>query len=432
MTTALIDAPAVTTAGGIEGRDEADRISALDGLRGFAVLWVMLHHFTHGATHHNPLLNAGFTFARYGYWGVDVFFVLSGFLITGVLHDSKNASNYLSAFYARRSLRIFPLYFAALIIVFVLLPMVHTLTPQQHAMAQQQGWLWAYMGNLAMVFHNAPIYDAGGIKLLHFWSLAIEEQFYLVWPAVVLMLSRVGLMRVCVSLVLVAAASRFTLNAIGIGEQVASFFTLSRVDGLALGALVALVARGPGGLVKWIGKAPWFGFGFAVTLGLVLAARQSIPELAQYWIPMLRLGLFMCVLVLAVGASGWTSRIFSMRWLSFLGKYSYGLYVFHYMMMPLMDRWVSTERMSNLLGSFIVGMAAHLAICIGASIVVALLSWHLLEKHFLKLKRHFVPHGRDAHATERRGGYEQAQGQTVSVTVFAPAIRSCSTASTSR
>jgi peptidoglycan/LPS O-acetylase OafA/YrhL len=146
----------------------------------------------------------------------------------------------------------------------------------------------------------------------------------------------------------------------------------------------------------------------------------------------LRLGLFMCVLVLAVGASGWTSRIFSMRWLSFLGKYSYGLYVFHYMMMPLMDRWVSTERMSTLLGSFIVGMAAHLAICIGASIVVALLSWHLLEKHFLKLKRHFVPHRRDAHATERRGGYEQAQGQTVSVTVFAPAIRSCSTASTSR
>jgi len=134
------------------------------------------------------------------------------------------------------------------------------------------------------------------------------------------------------------------------------------------------------------------------------------------------------VLVLAVGASGWTSRVFSMRWLIFLGKYSYALYVFHYMMMPLLDRWFSVERMSSLFESFIVAMAAHLALCMAASIVMALLSWHLLEKHFLKLKKHFVP----ARARGSRGIQEQAQGQTVSVTVFAPAMRSCSTARTSK
>src|SRR5436190_1694824 len=134
MTQAL-DIPNSTVAGGIEGPGdgragagaggETERIGALDGLRGFAVLWVMLHHFV-------------------------------------------------------------------LMLVFVLLPLVHTFTPEQRVMAHRQVWLWTYTGNLAMVAYNAPIYDAGGLKLLHFWSLAIEEQFYLVWPAVVLLLSRKG------------------------------------------------------------------------------------------------------------------------------------------------------------------------------------------------------------------------------------------------
>jgi peptidoglycan/LPS O-acetylase OafA/YrhL len=183
------------------------------------------------------------------------------------------------------------------------------------------------------------------------------------------------------------------LDRIGIEQPMASFFTLSRVDGLALGALAALLARGPGGFSELIPKARWLAIacGVMLTGALIAAARHRLGEIPHNLIPPLRLGLFAACLVLAVAAKGWLRRIFSMPWLIFLGKYSYALYVFHYMMMPLLDRYVSDKAMSERFGSFIVGMAVHLVICIAASIVVALASWHLLEKHFLKLKRYFVP-----------------------------------------
>jgi len=370
------------------------RLPALDGIRGFAVLWVMLHHFLAGAAHHNPILNGIFAFARYGYWGVDIFFVLSGFLITGILLDTRGADNYFRSFYARRALRIFPLYYFALYLVFVLVPLFHPLSAQQSAMAKQQIWMWAYVGNIAMVVKNAPIFDAGGIKLLHFWSLAIEEQFYLVWPAVVLMFSRRGLVVICSALIVLATVSRITLDQIGIEQPMASFFTLSRLDGLALGAIAAVLARGAGGLERWIRPAKWLGVSAVIALALALLAMQMqwLEPLPGYCVPPLRLGVFVSVLVLAVGSAGPARQALSSTWLRFLGKYSYALYVFHYMLIPVFDRLMPRERMTATFHSFVIGAAVRLAICIAVSIVAALLSWHLLEKHFLGMKRWFAPH----------------------------------------
>src|SRR6266545_6574103 len=290
------------------------RIPALDGIRGFAVLWVMLHHFLAGATHHNPVLNGAFWFAAHGYWGVDVFFVLSGFLITGILYDSRNADNYFGAFYARRSLRIFPLYYCVLTGVFVLTPIFYTWSTEQAALAKQQFWLWAYCGNIAMVVKNAPIYEAGGLKLLHFWSLAIEEQFYLVWPAVVLAFSRKNLLRICGMLVIVAAISRYLIDRMGIEQPMASFFTFSRVDGLALGAMAALLARGTGGLAAWLRPSRVLAVVCGLGLAVALAAQDHhwMGEVPKHLIAPLRLGLFVTVLVVAVAASGWASWAMSM------------------------------------------------------------------------------------------------------------------------
>jgi peptidoglycan/LPS O-acetylase OafA/YrhL len=374
---------------------ESERVAALDGLRGFAVLWVMLYHFLHGATHHHWMFRGIFSFIGYGYWGVDVFFVLSGFLITGILYDTKKSPNYFSAFYARRSLRIFPLYYCVLLAVFVVLPIFRDLTPEQQAMAQQQGWLWTYLGNIAMVIKNAPIFDAGGIKLLHFWSLAIEEQFYLVWPAVVLLFSRKSLLWICAVLISVAAISRFVIWQIGIDQPMASFFTFSRVDGLAMGAMAALIARGTMGTERMHREARVLGLISAVALLAILFAEKNhlFWSFPVHLLSPVRLTLFTCVLVVAVAApmGGWARTIFSSSWLRFFGKYSYALYVFHYMMMPWFEQIASMERLKEKFGSFVVAVAVRMIVCTALSLLAAILSWHLLEKHFIQLKRFFVP-----------------------------------------
>jgi peptidoglycan/LPS O-acetylase OafA/YrhL len=190
-------------------------------------------------------------------------------------------------------------------------------------------------------------------------------------------------------LIIVAIASRLIVRNMGIAPSVAMFFTLCRVDGLAIGAAAALLARSPGGLARWLPAAR----GIAAVCGLfVTAVILSKLFESRVWplIAPMRLMLFAAVLVLSVAAGGAVSAVFSSRVLRFLGKYSYGLYVFHYMMMPLFNRYADEGRLAKTFGSFAVGMAARVIICLTASIVVALLSWHLYEMHFLKLKRLFA------------------------------------------
>jgi peptidoglycan/LPS O-acetylase OafA/YrhL len=364
------------------------RMPALDGIRGFAVLWVMLYHFLHGADHHNLLLHAVFRFVHFGAWGVDLFFVLSGFLITGILYDAKNSANYFSSFYARRALRIFPLYYGVLTACFIVFPLLHAFTPEQQSLANRQVYLWSYTSNLAMVAHNAPLFDAGGLKLLHFWSLAIEEQFYLVWPLVVLALGRRALLKTCGGLILVAIAARLLMHHLGVVASVASFFTLCRVDALAIGAGAALLARGDGGLRRWLGAARTLTGACGLIVAAVILSKTIEHTLGDAVIPV-RLILFAAVMVLSVAGAGAAQSIFSASALRFLGKYSYALYVFHYMMLPLFNRYLNEYRLARVLHSFAAGMGVRLIGCLAASILVALLSWHLYEMHFLKLKRLF-------------------------------------------
>jgi peptidoglycan/LPS O-acetylase OafA/YrhL len=159
----------------------SQRITNLDGIRGIAVLWVMLHHF--------QLYGEGFPPTTFldrqverltisGWIGVDLFFVLSGFLITGILLDSKSNTGYFRKFYMRRFLRIFPLYYGFLFAFMFVLPLIDPEGAEFQLQFKEQIWYWTYLINWKL----ATIYVSEYIGISHFWSLAIEEQFYLVWP----------------------------------------------------------------------------------------------------------------------------------------------------------------------------------------------------------------------------------------------------------
>src|SRR5262245_11738617 len=179
-------------------------VPALDAIRGLAILVVTLYRFGGGgdgparAIDHYWLIDMGQR-------GVDLFFVLSGFLITGILFDAKGKQHYFRNFYIRRAVRIFPLYYGVLAVAVLLLPLLTTsladaFQPAVHA----QGWLWLYGANVWQAVRGQWCLG----PLNHFWSLAIEEHFYFLWPAVIYFTSRRTAMRVCLAAFVASIVSR--------------------------------------------------------------------------------------------------------------------------------------------------------------------------------------------------------------------------------
>ena len=158
----------------------AKHIPALDGVRGLAVLMVVLVHYGGGAKSPNPLIHFIGLIIKTGWTGVTLFFLLSGFLITGILWDSRDTPHWWRNFYARRSLRIFPLYYASLLLVLVGAAFSHTLR-----LCLSNIWIYAlYLQNMPSLIPRA-VTLASPLLIGHFWSLAVEEQFYLIWPFVI-------------------------------------------------------------------------------------------------------------------------------------------------------------------------------------------------------------------------------------------------------
>ena len=215
-------------------------IPELDGVRGLAICGVIALHFVleGGVTTTNALERGIAKLASYGVWGVDLFFVLSGFLITGILLDSKGSPGYLRNFYVRRTLRIFPLYYGVLLILFVLTPhsVMAALDPALVQMREAQRWVWPYLTNYylsSQTTFSIPY-------IAHFWSLAVEEHFYLVWPFAILLLSRRSAMRLCLLLGLFALGLRTWYAATAPGFLASFLATPCRLDALCAGAWFAL------------------------------------------------------------------------------------------------------------------------------------------------------------------------------------------------
>jgi len=224
-------------------------LPTLDGLRGIAILLVTLFHYE---VREWPW-RAGFaaplwTVVREGWLGVDLFFVLSGFLITGILVDTKSNQGYFRNFYARRTLRIFPLYFAYLAAVFLILPVLPRIAAwQAETPFDTQLWFWSYLCNLVISLRG---WGASPQLVSDTWSLAVEEQFYLIWPAVVLLSSRRTLVGICLACIVGAIAFRTGLRLAHVPWVANVVLTPARMDSLTMGALVALAVRGPSGLAR--------------------------------------------------------------------------------------------------------------------------------------------------------------------------------------
>ena len=219
-----------------------ERVPVLDGIRGIAILLVMMFHFWAVGTARlsYPLERAYSSIAGMGWIGVDLFFVLSGFLITGILLDLRRNPDYFRIFYGRRTVRIFPLYYAALTVFFLVVPMLLTHLHHQRAFDVETGtagklFAWTYLLNW---YEGLKGFQIIPHPLQHFWSLAIEEQFYLVWPFLVLKLARRRLIQVCFGLMALGLFMRAVMYWIHL--PIAAYtWTICRADPLAAGAIVA-------------------------------------------------------------------------------------------------------------------------------------------------------------------------------------------------
>ena len=355
---------------------------------------VMAVHFVGDAPAADTLQRAVVKGASYGVLGVDLFFVLSGFLITGLLLEAKGQPHYFRNFYARRTLRIFPLYYGVLVLVFFVAPLIPLLRgPTLEHLVDRQAWAWLYAVNIYIARHGDWVFS----YLDHFWSLAIEEHFYVVWPLVVFLLARHPRALIAVSLAtsLCAILARLTGSLMGLGWWTTYVLTPFRLDGLALGAFLAVTVRQPWGPERLVRALPWIvgvnGVLLAITFAWTrLVSRQELELLLPVRAALI-LMLLACLLLWALIAPerSVTSRFFRSRSMVFLGTYSYGLYVYHHFISYYLTANRTELQLARWLGSHEAAVALQATLGAFASLALAYLSYEHFEKRFLRLKRRF-------------------------------------------
>ena len=371
-------------AGAAEGSPYRRHVPALDGVRGIAVLGVMASHlfYANYATPTQKLLSG---VLRQGAAGVDLFFVLSGFLITGILFDSVGEDGYFRKFFARRALRIFPLYYAVLVVFAVV---------AGRAYGRQLVSLAFFLGNTHVV--TAPIWDSPrpGPPLEHFWSLAVEEQFYLVWPLVVFVVrSRRGILMVCGVGAVVSLVLRIVLATHQVLYADIHAMTVCRLDALLGGGALAMLLRsrehdrvlrlgpallGMGAvLVAWVAEV-----GTPVSARWELAVVVSVGYAAY---ALAGVGVLGC----ALRKGSAFARLCSAKWLRAVGRYSYGLYVFHFLFAEVVEGPVRRGLEEHGLRGAVAVVLDGLVVA-GISAAAAYASFQLWEKRFLRMKRWFA------------------------------------------
>jgi peptidoglycan/LPS O-acetylase OafA/YrhL len=369
-------------------------LPVLDGVRGLAVLMVLLLHFVGNMEPATWAERAIVLVTGYGAYGVELFFVLSGFLITGILYDARTKPHYFRNFYMRRLLRIFPLYYGVLALLFWVAPLLPPLKgPTLDFLVDRQAWAWLYAVNFYIAKHG----EWSLSYLDHFWSLSIEEHFYFVWPLVVFLLARRPRVLIAASLAasLGAMLARFVGSAMGLSWWTMYVFTPFRLDGLALGAFLAVTARQPGGLDRLVRALPRV---VAVVGGLLaitfvwtrLVTREGLTLVLPVRASLI-LMLLACLLVWALIAPerSFTSRFFRGRSITFLGTYSYGVYVYHHFISYYLTTHRTEHELARWLGSHGAAVALQATLGSAASLALAYVSYEAYEKRFLGLKRIF-------------------------------------------
>ena len=356
----------------------------LDGVRGVAVGLVFMVHYLRSWGH-------------IGWMGVLIFFVLSGFLITGVLYDSRNEPHRFRNFYIRRTLRIFPLFYFIWMLVLV------------GAFFLREQWypilaLWpTYLGNYARfiagtsaVDHIATRFSGFPIEIGHFWSLAVEEQFYILWPFVVFSISnRKTLIRICIAVMAIVLLLRIVLlHAVPQSFVEMEFFyrmTFAQADAFLLGGLLALLLRGPRkeALLRMAPRLFWGALTLlAVVCGLngpghfLSRVVPATPWMSGYGFTIVDLvagGMILC----ALRPGNILFRALTFAPLRILGRYSYGFYVYHVLLLPMGPLYLVGNTTAPVL---ILHFCSEFLIILAVSAA----SYHFLEMPFLRLKRRFA------------------------------------------
>ncbi len=370
-----------------------NRIVALDGVRGVAILMVMALHFLCSMSRGGDALDRILgKLASYGVYGVDLFFVLSGFLITGILADTKGRPNYFKSFVLRRTLRIFPLYYGvvALVVVAPHIGVTDAVAPHLAEVGAVQGWLWSYLTN----FYLATTNSFSIPYVSHFWSLAIEEQFYLGWPLLIALLSRRAAMNTCLVLCLLALGARLGIVWGTTNPPLAHVvLTPCRLDTLCAGAWFALLLRSDRGISQAARASRLAFFGGGVLVVGLSAAHLLLrgSPIAQSFRG-LALSVFFAgfICYIAISDSGNPlRRSMELGWLGWLGKYSYGLYVFHGIVAFLMEELDTLREVVAIVGAPGLGLVAHALLGTALSVGIAVVSYEVYEKPFLRLKSLF-------------------------------------------
>jgi len=364
------------------------RLPTLDGLRAIAILLVVPHNL-------NLMVASGgvaYLFVAAldrGWIGVQLFFVLSGFLITGILLDARDAPHYYRSFFVRRVLRIFPLYYATLLVLFVLLPALGLVPSSFKRDPMVELSHWAYFSNWYGAFHP------GEAAVSHFWSLALEEQFYLLWPFVIHRRSAEWVMRLCFAVAAAALALRVAM--LLTGTPGIYTFLVTRMDALALGGAAAAAFRVPSAASWTLDHRRFLIAASVLSLlsGAVISRGYYLADPMTLTLGLSFLAIAFALLVAAgvaadrLGAAGWLGAL---RW-SFLrrvAKYSYAMYVLcvplHFLVGKPVLSALGLEPGSSVLVGF-----TYIIVGTALSFLAAAASFHLLEVHFLNLKDRFAP-----------------------------------------
>jgi len=362
---------------------DTQRDSALDGLRGLAILLVMSTHFLRLEGSH-PLAVWGNAVLRSGWIGVDLFFVLSGFLITRILIRSREHPQRAGRFYLSRALRILPAYYGYLLLVMLTIVL---LVPHPELVADSQRHLptlLLFAQNLGSAWNGEPMIR----ELRHLWSLGIEEQFYLVWPWLLWWLRPPQVANFCLGLLGVSWACKLAMWSAGTEPMSIYYFTLCRMDGFAVGGfLAARACAGRLPLERGWQVLPALALavlvaGFVLKHGLPHRNNAALAALFTSATPLVFGALLHACLCSRPDQA--LRRALAQPTLQFFGRYSYGLYLVHF----AGDTWVriclqpwAEQRLDGN------ALAVSMAACsLGIAVLLALLLHRLVEAPALRLK----------------------------------------------
>ena len=329
-------------------------IPQLDGVRACAILIVLAFHTIPGLP--------------FGWIGVILFFVLSGFLITGILLDAKGcpAFTYFTVFYARRSLRIFPIYYVTLLVVFALaLAFAWPCSDFPYYLIYVQNFIIDWTGTP----QRFPAF------MDHTWSLAVEEQFYFCWPLLVFLLPRRGLVLACTGFLV--AAPLFRAWIMSAFPHSLYYYTLlpAQVDSLAIGALLAVLVRmwPMGRITRW-----YTAYALLSVVGLGALVFWFSYSFLRILLPYFCANALLFPLLFP---RSWLSRLLASAPACYIGKISYGLYLFH----PIVFH-VTNAIVRRIGAPYLVSVTAEM----GMLVIVTVLSWHFFEARVNTLKKYFT------------------------------------------